>query len=130
LPQPTESKEEVSPEPQEEATVSKKRGTLPQEATCLLKKWLVDHRQHSYPTEAEKMGLQNTTGLTSTQVSNWFINARRGLLPQVLKEHHDYTAVPSPTVAPSSSSKRKKKSEKSALQQGKLYQHTFFIAFH
>jgi hypothetical protein len=43
----------------------------------LLKKWLYSHMDIPYPTTAEKFALSNATGLTKTQISNWFSNARR-----------------------------------------------------
>lgn len=53
---------------------------LPQKATDILKKWLFEHSSHPYPDEDEKDQLSLLTNLTLTQVSNWFINARRRLL--------------------------------------------------
>ena len=50
---------------------------LSKEATTALKTWFNAHRQFPYLSEAEKVELQAGTGLTSTQVSNWFTNARR-----------------------------------------------------
>ena len=53
---------------------------LPQKATDILKKWLFEHANHPYPDEDEKEQLSLLTNLTLTQVSNWFINARRRVL--------------------------------------------------
>lgn len=53
---------------------------LPQKATDILKKWLFEHANHPYPDEDEKEQLSLLTDLTLTQVSNWFINARRRVL--------------------------------------------------
>lgn len=53
---------------------------LPQKATDILKKWLFEHADHPYPDEDEKEQLSLLTNLTLTQVSNWFINARRRVL--------------------------------------------------
>jgi len=58
----------------------KRRGHLPEEATSLLKNWLWQHNSHPYPSEDEKQGLSNQTGLTLTQINNWFTNARRRIL--------------------------------------------------
>ena len=49
----------------------KRRGNLPKAATNLLKKWLMDHLYHPYPTEDEKMLLANQTSLSLNQISNW-----------------------------------------------------------
>lgn len=66
----------------------KRRGNLPKTVTAVLKQWLIDHCRNPYPTEAEKTGLKDKTGLTLNQISNWFINARRRLLPQILDTMH------------------------------------------
>lgn len=42
----------------------------------VLKEWLFQHFDKPYPTDQDKQMLSNVTGLTRTQVSNWFINAR------------------------------------------------------
>lgn len=58
----------------------RRRGKLPKPVTDLLKTWLLEHASHPYPTEDEKRSLCSMTGLTLSQVSNWFINARRRIL--------------------------------------------------
>jgi hypothetical protein len=60
--------------------VPRRRGKLPKVVTDLLKAWLLDHASHPYPTEDEKRRLCSVTGLSISQVSNWFINARRRIL--------------------------------------------------
>ncbi|KAI8887873.1 hypothetical protein K501DRAFT_268486 [Backusella circina FSU 941] len=62
----------------------KRRGNLPKIVTAILKQWLVDHSRHPYPTEDEKRALKQKTNLTLNQISNWFINARRRILPVIL----------------------------------------------
>ncbi|EEU36737.1 uncharacterized protein NECHADRAFT_51835 [Fusarium vanettenii 77-13-4] len=47
------------------------------EALQILKRWLALHSRYPYPAEQEKELLQRQTGLTKTQVSNWFTNTRR-----------------------------------------------------
>lgn len=62
----------------------KRRGNLPKNVTAILKQWLIDHCRHPYPTEEEKRVLRLKTDLTLNQISNWFINARRRILPLIL----------------------------------------------
>ncbi|KAF2229996.1 hypothetical protein EV356DRAFT_536741 [Viridothelium virens] len=55
----------------------RRRGNLPREATAMMKKWYHEHLASPYPTEEEKMHFCEKTGLSMSQVGNWFINARR-----------------------------------------------------
>lgn len=64
----------------------RRRGNLPKAVTETLKKWFQDHIAHPYPSEDEKQKLMDDTGLSMSQVSNWFINARRRNLPQLNKQ--------------------------------------------
>ncbi|CAO3588916.1 unnamed protein product [Absidia cylindrospora] len=70
------------------AAARKRRGNLPKSITCLLKEWLIVHADHPYPSDDEKLYLQQETQLTINQISNWFINARRRLLPCLQAESH------------------------------------------
>lgn len=54
----------------------RKNRTLPAEASKILKEWFLNHYQHPYPSEEEKKELQEKTGLSITQINNWFINKR------------------------------------------------------
>ncbi|WFD35694.1 homeodomain super [Malassezia cuniculi] len=58
----------------------RRRGKLPKAVIDHLKTWLLEHADHPYPTEEEKRGFCEVTGLDISQVSNWFVNARRRIL--------------------------------------------------
>ncbi|OTB20491.1 hypothetical protein K445DRAFT_86675 [Daldinia sp. EC12] len=62
----------------------KRRGNLPKETTDKLRAWFHAHLSHPYPTEEEKQQLMKDTGLQLNQISNWFINARRRQLPNMI----------------------------------------------
>lgn len=76
---------------------SKKRGNLPKQATNILKTWLFSNFLHPYPSEAEKLELSQQTGLTITQINNWFINARvrtwRPMLESMLEGEKERTKI-------------------------------------
>ncbi|CAO3662336.1 unnamed protein product [Rhizopus stolonifer] len=71
-----------------EPSKKRRRGNLPKEVTEYLRKWLIQHKKHPYPAEKEKVELAQRTGLTVSQISNWFINARRRILQPMLESEN------------------------------------------
>ncbi|GMH02783.1 hypothetical protein Nepgr_004622 [Nepenthes gracilis] len=63
---------------------------LPETSVSILRAWLFEHFLHPYPKDFEKIMLARQTGLTRSQVSNWFINARvrlwKPMVEQMYKE--------------------------------------------
>ncbi|KAN0075815.1 Homeobox KN domain containing protein [Elaphomyces granulatus] len=59
----------------------RRRGNLPKPVTDILRAWFHEHLDHPYPSEEDKQIFMSRTGLSISQISNWFINARRRQLP-------------------------------------------------
>lgn len=61
---------------------------LPENSVSILRAWLFEHFLHPYPNDSDKLMLARQTGLTRSQVSNWFINARVRLWKPMIEEMH------------------------------------------
>ncbi|WOL11957.1 hypothetical protein Cni_G20721 [Canna indica] len=59
---------------------------LPERSVSILRAWLFEHFLHPYPKDSDKVMLAKQTGLTRSQVSNWFINARVRLWKPMVEE--------------------------------------------
>ncbi|KAK4477130.1 hypothetical protein RD792_016340 [Penstemon davidsonii] len=59
---------------------------LPETSVSILRAWLFEHFLHPYPKDSDKIMLARQTGLTKSQVSNWFINARVRLWKPMVEE--------------------------------------------
>ncbi|KAG0481983.1 hypothetical protein HPP92_010067 [Vanilla planifolia] len=59
---------------------------LPEDSVAVLRAWLFEHFLHPYPSDDEKRLLASKTGLTRSQISNWFINARVRLWKPMIEE--------------------------------------------
>ncbi|XP_027903206.1 BEL1-like homeodomain protein 7 [Vigna unguiculata] len=59
---------------------------LPESSVSILRSWLFEHFLHPYPKDSEKTMLARQTGLTRSQVSNWFINARVRLWKPMIED--------------------------------------------
>ncbi|GMI83583.1 BEL1-like homeodomain 6 [Hibiscus trionum] len=59
---------------------------LPESSVSILRAWLFEHFLHPYPKDSDKIMLVRQTGLTRSQVSNWFINARVHLWKPMVEE--------------------------------------------
>lgn len=54
---------------------------LSRESLRILRQWFDVHIDAPYPDDATKEALRRSTGLTKTQLTNWFANARRRYKP-------------------------------------------------
>ncbi|GLT57617.1 hypothetical protein SLA2020_305770 [Shorea laevis] len=59
---------------------------LPEKSVSVLRTWMFQNFLHPYPKDAEKHLLAVKSGLTRSQVSNWFINARVRLWKPMIEE--------------------------------------------
>lgn len=70
---------EAAPVPTRSSSIAsyKRNSTRSVKKTRVLRNWFATHQEHPYPSEDEKCLLAEQSGLTKTQVINWFANARR-----------------------------------------------------
>lgn len=70
--------------------IKNKRANYPKKVSRILKNWLKENMNNPYPSESEKIMLMEFTGLDATQINNWFINARRRILPYMKSKYIKY----------------------------------------
>ncbi|KAL3515133.1 hypothetical protein ACH5RR_022035 [Cinchona calisaya] len=66
---------------------------LPESSVTVLRAWLFEHFLHPYPKDSDKIMLARQTGLTRSQVSNWFINARVRLWKPMVEEMYKEESI-------------------------------------
>ncbi|KAF8097033.1 hypothetical protein N665_0296s0016 [Sinapis alba] len=59
---------------------------LPEKSVSVLRTWMFQNFVHPYPKDSEKHLLAIRSGLTRSQVSNWFINARVRLWKPMIED--------------------------------------------
>ncbi|CAD5183933.1 unnamed protein product [Musa acuminata subsp. malaccensis] len=59
---------------------------LPEKSVSVLRAWMFENFLHPYPKDNDKHVLAVKSGLTRSQVSNWFINARVRLWKPMIEE--------------------------------------------
>lgn len=59
---------------------------LPEGSVSILRAWLFEHFLNPYPKDSEKIMLAKQTGLTRSQIANWFINARVRLWKPMIED--------------------------------------------
>ena len=69
------------------------RANHPKEVIDVLTDWLAAHMDDPYPTEPDKVILMDLTGLNPRQINDWYINARRRVLPRLLEEAEEAMAA-------------------------------------
>ncbi|KAI3702535.1 hypothetical protein L6452_28275 [Arctium lappa] len=94
---------------------------LPESSVSILRAWLFEHFLHPYPKDSDKIMLARQTGLTRSQVSNWFINARVRLWKPMVEEMYKEEAGDAEMESNSSSEMAPKDTEgnrKTSANQG------------
>lgn len=71
---------------------------LPERAVAVLRAWLFEHFLHPYPNDVDKHILARQAGLSRSQVSNWFINARVRLWKPMIEDMYKEEVNPSDAI--------------------------------
>ncbi|ADM12468.1 TALE/PBX transcription factor [Encephalitozoon intestinalis ATCC 50506] len=78
---PVETMRPTQQEAETRCAKPRTRANFPMDTSQLLRSWLKENMDNPYPSDAEKAYLCQKTGLGPAQINNWFINARRRILP-------------------------------------------------
>ncbi|KAG2382403.1 hypothetical protein C9374_005605 [Naegleria lovaniensis] len=73
-------------------TIRKSKRRLHSVAVRTLMEWFISHLSYPYPTDDEKRQLSEETGLTLTQVNNWFVSKRTRCRTQLMSHRSESTA--------------------------------------
>ncbi|KAJ0084050.1 hypothetical protein Patl1_30304 [Pistacia atlantica] len=95
---------------------------LPERAVSVLRAWLFEHFLHPYPKDSDKLILAKQTGLTRSQVSNWFINARVRLWKPMVEEMYLEEMKEQEQNGFEQNASRTKQTESFKLEQVKAFQ--------
>nr|BAJ96483.1 predicted protein [Hordeum vulgare subsp. vulgare] len=112
---------------------------LPENSVSILRAWLFEHFLHPYPKDSEKLMLARQTGLTRSQISNWFINARvrlwKPMIEDMYKEETGEAELDSnsssdnvPRSKDKMASCEDREDQKCSMSQGQAYQTSEFKA--
>ncbi|KAG5239009.1 hypothetical protein OIU77_029005 [Salix suchowensis] len=99
---------------------------LPESSVSILRAWLFEHFLHPYPKDSDKIMLARQTGLTRSQVSNWFINARVRLWKPMVEEMYKEELGDAEMDSNSSSENAAKatKGDGTSEEKGEEFQHS------
>lgn len=98
---------------------------LPESSVLVLRSWLFEHFLHPYPKDSEKIMLARQAGLTRSQVSNWFINARvrlwKPMVEEMYKEEIDFGNIEmDPNTQPGNGSESPNSNNKAASSKSNI----------
>eukprot|EP00287_Rhodomonas_sp_CCMP768_P018444 CAMPEP_0202814878 /NCGR_PEP_ID=MMETSP1389-20130828/5903_1 /ASSEMBLY_ACC=CAM_ASM_000865 /TAXON_ID=302021 /ORGANISM="Rhodomonas sp., Strain CCMP768" /LENGTH=309 /DNA_ID=CAMNT_0049486743 /DNA_START=30 /DNA_END=959 /DNA_ORIENTATION=+ len=67
------------------AVEKRRRENLPTDSVNVLRNWMMENVKRPYPTDQDKADLAKAAGITTHQVSNWFVNARKRIWQTMLE---------------------------------------------
>eukprot|EP00960_Hanusia_phi_P033542 750501-Hanusia_phi.AAC.4 len=73
-------------DPNAQRPEKRRRENLPSQSVSVLKEWMRNNIKRPYPTDQDKVELAALANITTQQVSNWFVNARKRIWQQMLED--------------------------------------------